>query len=143
MSRSGYTEDCDDQWALIRWRGAVKSAIRGRRGQAFLKEMLSALDDLPDKRLIEGELEAHGAVCAIGSVGAKRGLDMGKIDPYDRETVAGTFGIPLALAAEIMYENDEGAGYWREETPEQRWRRVRNWVAGKILNPGMRHVPLR
>jgi hypothetical protein len=34
MSRSGYSDDidsADDQWALIRWRGAVKSAIRGAR----------------------------------------------------------------------------------------------------------------
>jgi len=47
MSRSGYSDDCDDQWSLICWRGAVKSAIRGKRGQAFLKEMLAALDALP------------------------------------------------------------------------------------------------
>jgi len=29
MSRSGYTDSCDmDQWDLIRWRGAVASAVR-------------------------------------------------------------------------------------------------------------------
>lgn len=33
MSRSGYSEDLD-MWDLIRWRGAVKSALRGKRGQA-------------------------------------------------------------------------------------------------------------
>lgn len=32
MSRCGYSDDYD-QWALIRWRGAVESAIRGKRGQ--------------------------------------------------------------------------------------------------------------
>jgi hypothetical protein len=37
MSRSGYSDDLEN-WSLIRWRGAVASAIRGRRGQAFLRE---------------------------------------------------------------------------------------------------------
>lgn len=43
MSRSGYNDDCDG-WALIRWRGAVNSAINGKRGQAFLRELVAALD---------------------------------------------------------------------------------------------------
>jgi hypothetical protein len=53
MGRAGYSEDCDG-WALIRWRGAVTSAIRGKRGQAFLREMLDALDALPVKRIASG-----------------------------------------------------------------------------------------
>jgi len=28
MSRSGYTDDCDEQWQFIMWRGSVKSSIR-------------------------------------------------------------------------------------------------------------------
>lgn len=50
MSRSGYSDDYDfDNWQLIRWRGAVNSAINGRRGQAFLKELLTAIEALPEK----------------------------------------------------------------------------------------------
>lgn len=60
MSRSGYTEDCDDNWQLIRWRGAVASAIRGKRGQAFLRELLAALDAMPEKRLIADALVFDG-----------------------------------------------------------------------------------
>lgn len=56
MSRHGYTDSCDDNFALIRWRGAAKSAIRGKRGQAFLRELLAALDAMPEKRLIAREL---------------------------------------------------------------------------------------
>jgi len=34
MSRSGYVDNGDiEQWDLIRWRGAVASAIRGKRGE--------------------------------------------------------------------------------------------------------------
>jgi hypothetical protein len=145
MSRSGYSEDCDDQWALIRWRGAVKSAIRGKCGKSFLKEMLAALDAMPVKRLIANELAAPDrvsfahwglieaeSVCAIGAVGKARNIDMSGIDPHDPETVADTFEIADALAKEIVYENDEGAGYWSKETPEQRFVRMRAWVAGHI-----------
>ena len=134
MSRSGYSDECDSEWDLIRWRGAVKSAMRGRRGQAFLKEMLEALDGMSEKRLIADELEAHGEVCALGAVGMRRGVDMTKLDPYDRQTVAATFGVAPALAAEIMYVNDEAVAYWSNEAPEARWQRVRNWVARKILD---------
>lgn len=56
MSRSGYTDDgWDDesaQWAAIRYAGALKSAVRGKKGQAFLRELLAALDAMPVKRLI-------------------------------------------------------------------------------------------
>lgn len=126
MTRSGYSDDCE-QWSLIRWRGAVASSLRGERGQAFLKEMIVALDALPEKTLVENALEANGEVCAMGAVGLKRGIDMSKIDPEDREQVAEAFGISPAMAAEIAYLNDE-YGDWREETPHTRWQRMRDWA---------------
>lgn len=126
MSRSGYTDECE-RWDLIRWRGAVTSAIRGNRGQAFLLELIIALDSLPDKALIVEELEKDGEVCALGSVGKLRGMDMSKIDPEDREQVANAFGIAEAMAAEIMYENDEYGN-----TPELRWSRMRKWAESHL-----------
>lgn len=72
MSRSGYHDDIE-HWDLIRWRGAVASAIRGVRGQRFLKELMQALENLPDQRLIAHELEKGGEVCALGAVGKSRG----------------------------------------------------------------------
>lgn len=124
MSRSGYSEDC---WGpeYICWRGAVASAIRGKRGQDFLHEMLHAMAALPEPKLIDGELECNGAVCAIGAVGKARGINMTGIDPEDRKRVGEVFGIAPALAAEIVYMNDE-ATY--SETPEQRFQRMRKWV---------------
>lgn len=128
MSRSGYDDNIDDEWQLIRWRGAVASAIRGKRGQAFLKEMLAALDALPEPKLLKKELEADGAVCAIGAVGRARGVDMSKIDPEVPAQVCNAFDIPDALAREIMFENDEGVAYWHAETPEDRFTRMRAWI---------------
>lgn len=136
MSRSGYVDDTDDNWGTIRWRGAVSSAIRGRRGQAFLREMLVALDALPEKRLIahdfivEGSKLGNDGVCALGSVGLRRHINMTGVDPEDRESVAALFDIPHALACEIMYINDEEWPY--NETPEHRYDRVRRWVVSLI-----------
>lgn len=147
MSRSGYSDDWDcEQWDMIRWRGAVNSALKGKRGQAFLWEMLDALDGLPLKRLVAGELEAPDlipcshwgmfeaeSVCAIGAVGKVRGVDMSQMDPDDYSTVAGKFDIAQAMAQEIVYVNDEMG--FRQETPEERFIRVRHWVASQIREP--------
>lgn len=130
MSRSGYCEDMDDQWALIRWRGAVASSIRGKRGQAFLRELVAALDALPEKRLTAHDLQDGDHVCAIGSVGLRRGVDMSKLDPDDPQTLAGIFGIAEPLVREIEYMNDEAAFY--NETPEQRWQRMRRWAVSNL-----------
>lgn len=127
MSRSGYSEDCDG-WDLIRYRGAVAAAIRGKRGQAFLLEMWKAMTALPEPKLIAHSLvEDDGAVCALGSVGRARGIDMSKVDPEDSDSVAQVFGIPTTLAREIAFENDDEWGF-KVETPEQRWARMKRWV---------------
>ena len=72
-----------------------------------------------------------GSVCLLGAVGRARGLDMSKLDPEDMETVAPTFGIADAMAREIVYQNDDG-GY-TYETPEDRWQRMRKWIAAQII----------
>ena len=128
MDRSGYTDDhCGDEWELIMYRGAVRSAIRGKRGQSFLRELVAALDSLPEKKLIAGELEESGQVCALGSVGKVRGLPVADLDPYDYDAVSATFAIAPSLAREIMWVNDEWAS-----TPETRWATVRKWATENL-----------
>jgi hypothetical protein len=132
MSRSGYSDDCEN---VAMWRGAVLSAIRGRRGQAFLQEMMEALDTLPEKTLAANSFTKEG-VCALGSVALKRKLDVSALEPdhygdVNRDAVADVFGIAPAMAAEIMYENDEESR-WHNETPEERFWRVRTWVLSQI-----------
>lgn len=129
MNRSGYTED-GDNWDLIRWRGAVASAIRGKRGQAFLREALSALDALPNKELTAAALHCGGSVCTLGAVGLARGVSMESVDPEDHESVAALFNLPHAMACEIMWMNDEAE--WRGETPRARWERMRRWIVSSI-----------
>ncbi len=130
MSRSGYSDDCDGS-ELNLWRGAVHRATTGYRGQHLLKKLLAALDAMPVKRLIADEIRSEsGDVCALGA-----------LDPtapvYDAEDLAKHFGIARALAAEIVYENDEALSWrYRAETPEQRWVRMRAWVAAQIVPDG-------
>lgn len=146
MSRSGYCDDIDDILQFGRWRGVVASSIRGKRGQAILREMLAAMDAMPLKRLVADELEAPDlvsfshwglieapGVCAIGTVGRARGVDMTKLDPEDYSSVAGAFDIAEPLAQEIVWMNDESGP--RRETPEQRFVRMREWIVANI-KPG-------
>ncbi len=133
MSRSGYSEDCEN---LELWRHNVERTLGGKRGQAFLKDLRAALDALPEpKRLIAHELKAAtGEVCAMGSVGLLRGLDMSKVEDYEPQDVGDLFGISSMMAQEIAYINDE-VGY--RETPEARYERVSRWVNENLLaSPG-------
>ena len=129
MSRAGYSEDLYP-WDLIRWRGQVASAIRGKRGQKFFVDLLAALDAMPEKSLIADDLQnEEGEVCAIGALGLARGVDMKHLDPEDPEGVAATFDIAPQLAREVVYYNDE---HFDRSTPEDRWNKMRAWVAGQI-----------
>jgi hypothetical protein len=141
VSRAGYSDDCDmDGYPSAFWRGAVLSAIRGKRGQSFLMELLASLDALPEKKLASNSFTRGGEICALGSVAVRRGIDVSAFEPHpdewgcedevDAAALSNTFGIAPALVREIMYENDEGS--YCDETPEQRFERVRRWVVKQI-----------
>jgi hypothetical protein len=162
MSRSGYSDDYgdDDPLALGRYRAQVASAIRGRRGQALLRELRAALDAMPVKELVAGELEAEGQFCALGVVGQARGLNLAAIDTYDVESLGPKFNIAEQLAREIMWVNDDhvSAHKWveveicgpvrpyypewgrhrtgismpNEKAGAQRWQCVRDWTEKHI-----------
>ncbi len=130
MSRHGYSDDID-QWQMIKWRGQVASAIRGKRGQELLIDLVKALDAMPEKVLIADDLiDSQGDVCALGAVGVRRGIPLSDLDPEEPESIAEVFNIAEQLAREISYINDEGGNY--NETPQQRWTRVRAWAMSQI-----------
>jgi hypothetical protein len=156
MSRSGYKEDNDDPLAYGRWRHAVNRSIKGRQGQAMLRELVEALDAMPDKRLYSGSFATdEGKFCALGVLGKKRGIKMDDlVDEYncDIENVAQRFGIAPAMAAEIMYINDEYAvDEWKlvdvdgsntksvrvynDNHPQERWQYVREWAVANLKTP--------
>ena len=117
MSRSGYTDDAEN---VAMWRGQVASAIRGKRGQQLLLDMVKALDAMPQKQLFQGHLVApDGGVCALGAVGLARGVDMKQFEKHidadgyvdDPMSLAEQLGSSLdaayQLIQEIQYLNDE------------------------------------
>lgn len=121
MSRSGYSDDYE--YSML-WEQAVLRAAKGYRGQHLLRKLRDALDAMPVKRLIAGRIkDHHGDVCAFGA------LDQ-SVDLYEAEDLARHFGIARALAADIVYMNDEVG--WRQ-TPEERWSRMRAWIDGLIV----------
>jgi len=130
MSRAGYCDD-GDEWALIRWRGAVNSAIKGKRGQKFLREMAQSLDAMPEKKLIKEELMTIEGVCALGAVAVSRNIDVTNIESYENHDQLSTiFGIAPAMIREIEYINDEHG--WGDIGTERRWFLVRGWVDEQI-----------
>jgi len=132
MSRSGYSSDPEYVWEHTMWRGAVRRAIRGRRGQSFLVELAGHLDDMPIKELIADQLEdADGRCCTLGVILKARGVEIDDLDYEDSKDVGEAAGIAWSMAAEIAYVNDELGGYL--ETPEHRWTRVREWMELKLL----------
>ena len=134
MSRSGYSDDCEN---LELYRRAVENAIHGKRGQHFLRDLAAALDAMPVKRLIVDQLRnAEGEVCALGCLGIARKMDVTALDPDEPDDVARAFGIARSLAAEVSYMNDEYVT--RPMTAEERWFHIRAWVASNIraASPG-------
>lgn len=141
MSRSGYSDENDDN-TLGLWRANIDRATYGRRGQVFFRNLVEALDALPEKRLIKGKLETDiGEVCALGALRRVRGLDLHEsIRDSDWDALGKAFDVASMLTQEVMYHNDERGDFdyetqrYRddEETPEQRWKRMRNWAASQL-----------
>ncbi len=149
MSRAGYSDDLDEG-DLARWRGAVTSAIKGKRGQAFLRELEAAMVALPEKSIIGGAFAYEGQVCALGTVTLQRKLSGGATraeaiaqimeewpsdpDEYAEECgddAAREFNIAQAMAREIMYVNDES---YSSKGPD-RYAEVLKWVRAQITKP--------
>lgn len=164
MSRAGYSDDGDDPLAMGRWRAQIRSATRGKRGQQFFRDLIAALDALPEKELIAGELKTdEGCVCALGALGTARGVDLSELDTEDYERLGATFDIASQLARETMYENDEYVDsfkyvevqicgpvtpYWPDygrttkeirvpdlEERKKRWKHVRAWAESNLCKP--------
>lgn len=135
MSRSGYSDDYEEEYnnACFLYMQAVQNAIKGKRGQRFLRDLIAALDALPEKKLIHGDLELDGMFCALGSIGKARGLDMRGMDTTDHRALGKTFGIARSMAQEIMFQNDDDFNYVGTETEAQRWARMRQWATDQLL----------
>ena len=139
MSRISYSED---MWASIRWGGAAKQAIYGKRGQTILRELRQALLDMPRKRLAYSHLVSPlGDYCVLGALAQSRGYGRWTLEHADdnhdsADWAKENLGLTYTLAWELMEKNDEGLYVGRREpTPEQRYKFVLEWVERHIKPP--------
>ena len=132
------------------WAYHLRRATASKRGQAFLRELLAALDAVPGHRLIGGSIKAEGSnVCALGAYAAWREMRERGITwrgavrelPYGGgeqgwattcELIRDRYGVAWTLAYEIAEFNDENAASATLD-PADRWRDVRAYVAGLIV----------
>ena len=158
----GDCDSTEDFLRMCAWTGNVRRHLGGRRGQAFLWELYQALEALPQHELITGALvDRTGACCSLGAVAVARGVpvpeelgvaafdEFGAVledsDFYD--AASGLLDIHEMMAREVMYQNDDcdefhyvpgppsdryGSAPRREETPAERWQRMREWVVGRL-----------
>lgn len=140
MSRF-WDDESDDPLDWGRYEAAKLSTLRGRRGQAFLRELVAALDALPQPELSEGALgdRRTGCVCALGAVALAQGdsfddlaKDNGNWGP---DEAAEWYSISPTLANEIISANDD----WRDgntvDVRRSRWRHVRSWAVSHLIKP--------
>lgn len=138
MGRSGYNDgwDGDENYPPEFYYQAVRRSIAGKRGQAFLRELAKEMDAMPVKALVAGDLVTpEGDCCTMGVVCKARGISVQGIDETDAEYVGAMIGIAPAMAREIAFENDDDFRQLKNETPEQRWVRMRAWVAERLAKP--------
>ena len=144
MSRYCDSDDYDwEPWMEGQAAGAMRSAIRGRRGQQLLRDLVAGLDALPVPELAAGALEdpETGCVCALGAVRIHRGaaavpLRFDPTDPdIDWRDLAEPFDISETLANAVVSQNEYGSKRNDEQSRRRRWQSVRAWAAGNLLAP--------
>lgn len=142
MSRYCDSDDYDwEPWMEGQAAGAMRSAIRGRRGQQLLRDLIAGLDALPVQELAAGSLvdPETGCVCALGAVRIQRGanavpLDFDPTDPdIDWRDLAKPFDISETLAHAVISENEYGSRRNDEQSRRRRWQSVRAWAVGNLL----------
>lgn len=151
MSRSSYSDDFGDEYPgqLELYRANVKRSMRGRAGQARLRELRDALLALPVKELHDGIFVAgtreQPQVCALGAwalhqaggdpfaAGAMLGRAGADADDLDTAKALSSYSWPELVVRDTIWQNDRDS-YFRPETPAERYTRVLAWVEAHISN---------
>ncbi len=122
-------EDYSGQFDL--WQANCERSMRGKKGQAELKELRTALLALPEKRLIHELLEDEdGGVCAIGAYAKHKGVDLTNFDVDSNTDDAGIAGgMPPLVAWKVVEMNDLQFDHMN---PEQRYEKMLAWVESTI-----------
>lgn len=124
MSRTSWSEDFgdDDTYHAGLFAANLKRSLRGKAGQAALRELEAVLVAMPEKAIhADVFVERSGAMCALGAVAVARKVASGlsydealavcaDVDPCDSEEEGESLGFPRLVAEAVVWENDEGIG---------------------------------
>jgi hypothetical protein len=121
--------------------GALCSAIRGKRGQRFIRDLVQALDALPLPELAAGALEDEetGCCCAFGAVRRFRGAHAVPLwfHPMEEDMTPGNlaepFNVSKTLAWAVVQANEDGMTGNNQSTRRFRWKRVRDWAVRQLI----------
>lgn len=159
--RIGYSDEEDYPGQFGLWQGNCQRSLKGKAGQAALRELEAALLALPDKRLIAHKvIDAEGDVCAIGALAKYKGRNLltepnvyehGEFDGDDEmEEIGMELGMPRLVAWKVVAKNDieidgryetlPGPARWYGDqpqvyvpvTPEQRYEKMLAWVRSQL-----------
>jgi hypothetical protein len=139
MSRLYYEDDFDYRLEGLQ-QGWLKSAVRGQRGQQFLRDLVAALDALPTPELSCGALEdaETGCCCAFGAVRRFRGPENVNLwfhpeeEDITPDDLANPFGVPQTLAWAVVQVNEEMNESNTEQGRRRRWAEVRAWAVSHL-----------
>ena len=139
MSRLYFDDDWDYNLEGLQ-QGWLRSAIRGKRGQQFLRELVTALDALPAPELSCGALEdaQTGCCCAFGAVRRLRGAENVKLwfhpeeEDLSPDNLAEPFGVSNTLAWAVVQANEEMAESNTKQARRRRWADVRAWAVSHL-----------
>jgi len=115
--RIGYSDEEDYPGQFGLWQANCRRSLKGRAGQAALRELEAALLALPEKRLIADKMiDAEGEVCAIGALAKYKGRDLlaephvGPDDEFEgdgeMEEIGMELGMPRLVAWKVVSKND-------------------------------------
>lgn len=113
MTRAWYDDSGGDDPNLAegRYLNNARRSLAGKKGQAVLRELRTALLAMPEHRLIRGALLQDGEVCAIGAWGRYRlaqGPIVGVVD--GARTVWQSWDEVVELCAPRTVYGEEGGG---------------------------------
>ena len=136
-----YYDDDSEPWQENLYAGALRSAIRGKRGQQLLRDLIAGLDALPSPELTAGALEneSTGGCCALGAVRRLRGADAVPLsfDPIEEDVtpddLAEPFNIATILAWAIVQVNEDIDNKNDERSRRRRWQRVKDWAVKHLI----------
>jgi len=107
---------------------SLERSINSKRGQAFLRELILALNALPEKILIYGDFENSDGYCVMGACLKYRNLNVREIDDSN-EGLGSIFNIHTEFIEKVIDVNDSPRII---ETQTKRWHRVRDWAVSNL-----------